>query len=413
MNDSILLSRNGSDRATAYAMSNKILRRHGKLHIGWLDGPLVAGGPEQIQLGVCDGGTGELLSMFTLGEGIDNHCGPALALDGNGRMHAIIGAHGTKFLYRWSDDPSDPTSWSIPESMGPFDTYPSMVVDSEDTLHLMSRESGPHPRKLIYRRKPSGAPWEAPVVIALSPLPGYTHFMQGLSVGPGGRLYATFQYHYALQSHYPEHAVGRLAAVIWSDDSGRTWFQGNGPAVFPLTTDTTQAFRTAPDGGIRISNHVVDSQDRLWIFSAVPEQSGGILFRFDGSEWTEIDTSASLGTLNNKNGREVSLSRDADGFIHLVIGTVSAELFATWRDPRHELFHLVLDESGRQFSFRQITKTDPAAAHWLPSLENWSWVRPGCQDGLWMLHTEEKTPGEGYPKTDVFLTHLAKVKSIN
>ena len=27
-----------------------------------------------------------------LGEGIDNHCGPALVLDGRGRLHTVIGA---------------------------------------------------------------------------------------------------------------------------------------------------------------------------------------------------------------------------------------------------------------------------------------------------------------------------------
>lgn len=409
MRPPILLSRAGSDRATAYAMSNKLLRHEGKLYVGWLDAALAPGGPERIQLGICDGETGALERAFLLGEGVDNHCGPALALDGGGRMHAIVGAHGGDFLYRWSESPGEPEGWSPPEPLGPFDTYPSLVVDGEDTLHLLSRESGPHPRKLIYRRKPTGVPWETPVALALSPRPGYTHFMHCLSVGPGGRLHATFQYHYALDSLSPLHAVGRMAAYIWSDDSGRTWRQESGPVALPLTLETTLPFLTAPDGGIRISNHVVDARDRVWIFSAVPEKPGGVLLRRDASGWEEIATERSLGVLDNRNGRETSLSRDADGVLHLVISTAPGGESAQWADPRHELFHLALDEEGRQQAFRQMTPPDPARAHWLPALENWSWAQPGCQGGPWMAHTQENDLDDGRARrTNVFLTRLAK-----
>lgn len=410
MKSPLLLSRAGSDRATGYATSNKIIRHDGKIFVGWLDAPQFPGGPESIQLGVCDARSGGLLRAFSLGEGSDNHCGPALAVEGNGRLHAILGAHNGAFLHRYSDNPEDPTQWSSPHVMGPFDTYPSLVVDAQDTLHLMSRESGPHPRKLIYRRKRAAASWEAPVVIALSPQPGYTHFMQSLSVGPQGRLHATFQYHFALNS--PD-ATGRSAGHISSDDGGKTWQQDQTTITLPLTWETTRAFRTAPDGGIRISNHVVDSQDRVWIFSAVPEKPGGILFRRDATGWSEIDTRKNLDTLDNRNGREVSLSRDSAGFLHLVIGTAPGGLPSQWKDPRHELFHLILDEDGKQHFFGQITETDPTQAHWLPSVENWDWVRPRRPDAPLMLFTQESTMrSEGIPQTKVFLTQLAKVNPL-
>ena len=90
------LSANGSDRATAYNMSNKIVRRDGQLFAAWLDAPLGPAQPSRVQLGVCDA-RGLLQTSFQLGSGIDNHCGPALALDASGRMHAIIGAHAGDF----------------------------------------------------------------------------------------------------------------------------------------------------------------------------------------------------------------------------------------------------------------------------------------------------------------------------
>lgn len=402
-----LLSRNGSDRATAYLSSNKIIRQEERLYVSWLDAPEVDGGPAQIQLGVCDARDGRLLNSFVLGEGIDNHCGPAIAMDSTGRLHAILGAHSGNFLYRSSDNPSSPASWSPPTPLGPKDTYPSLIVDAADTLHLVNRESGAHPRKLVYRRKFSGQDWEAATPIALSPMPGYTNFMHCLSVGPDGRLHLTFQYHYSLTGLSPADAVARLAGYVISDDGGDTWAQDGEAAQLPLTMDTTHGFCRAPDGGIRLSNHVLDAKGRLWIFSSHPDKPGGILFRKDEREWLEIDTSKSLGTLDNRGGREISLSRDAGGRIHLVIGTVPGGLSAKWTDPRHELFHLVLNEDGQQLSFCQLTKTDPDFAHWLPSLENWNWVQPNRTGTPWMLFTQVKeTAGRAEILTDVFLTRL-------
>ncbi len=432
-----LLSSVGSDRATGYAMSNKILRLGNRLLVGWLDGPAEPGGQERIQLGVCDADSGALDRVFCLGEGVDNHCGPALALDGANRVHAIVGAHSGNFLYRFSDDPTEPSSWSAPEPLGPFDTYPSLVVDAQDTLHLMSRESGPHPRKLIYRRKPRGVPWEDSTAMALSPRPGYTHFMHSLSSGPGGRLHLTLQYHYTLDSLSPTQAAGRCAAYLWSDDAGMTWRQEDGSiARLPLTFETTQGFSAAPEGGIRLSNLVVDSKDRPWVFLSTPCSAGGSLLRREESGWSQIPSAGGLDALDNRNGRETSLSRDAEGLIHCVIATTPKGAPSKWYDPRHELFHLVFDEEGHLRTFEQLTNRGRGCASWLtgdyapqsgattatnaprsgagtingaswlPSLEHWDWVRPNRHCGLWMQFTQEHAHSAPGKPTNVFLTRL-------
>ncbi|MCB0111249.1 MAG: hypothetical protein KDE53_35245, partial [Caldilineaceae bacterium] len=128
------LSATGSDRATGYNMSNKIIRRDGQLFVGWLGAPVNSGEPTRIQLGVCDA-EGILQQTMQLGTGSDNHCGPALALDATGRLHAIIGAHAGDFLYRYADDPANPSAWSEPAALGPADTYPALAVDKAGTLH--------------------------------------------------------------------------------------------------------------------------------------------------------------------------------------------------------------------------------------------------------------------------------------
>lgn len=173
----VLLSSSGSDRATGYNMSSKIIRRDGKLYAGWLEAPAETGSPARIVLAVCDAETGALQRAIQLGEGVDNHCGPALALDKGGRMHAVIGAHSGAFLYRWSDSPQEGETWSTPEALGPGDTYPSLAVDPEGTLHLAHRERGDR-WQLWYRRKRPGRPWDPPRALAISPAPGYNHYIE-------------------------------------------------------------------------------------------------------------------------------------------------------------------------------------------------------------------------------------------
>ena len=141
MNTRHLISTQGSDRGTGYNMSGKLIRRDGKLFIGWLDAPPEEGTQARIMIGVCDEVSGEMHRAFQIGEGIDNHCGPALILDGNGRLHALVGAHHGPFFYRWSDNPEDPNTWSEAEALGTLGTYPSFAVDQHgNTSPNASRE---------------------------------------------------------------------------------------------------------------------------------------------------------------------------------------------------------------------------------------------------------------------------------
>ena len=235
-----LLSSTGSDRATAYCMSSKIVRRDERLFVGWLDCPREPGAPSRIMLGACDGASGALLVKMQLGEGIDNHCGPALALDSTGRMHLIVGAHSGVFLYRWSDTPEVEASWSAPEPLGPMDTYPSLAAEADGTLHLAHRERAER-WQLWYRRKRPGRAWEAPRPLAISPTPGYNHYMQSLSIGPTGSLHLTFQFHYA-ESGRAEDCRGYAAVHLQSDDGGDSWLNnGATRCSLPARVDQVDA----------------------------------------------------------------------------------------------------------------------------------------------------------------------------
>lgn len=407
----ILLSSHGSDRATAYNTSNKLVRHNGHLYVGWLDAPDAAGGPTRVQLGHCDGVTGALMRTVSLGQAADNHCGPAFAIDGQHRLHAILGAHDGVMRHRWA---GTDFVWSESADFGPKDTYPSMIADMDGTLHLAHREAGDL-WQLWHRRKRADGDWEQPRSLAISPVPGYNNFMQSLSVGPNGTLHLTFQFHYGTPDESYDRK-GKYGVHLRSDDGGDTWTNNSILCQFPLTVDSIRPFCAYPEGGIRISNHVVDSHNRVWVYSSAPESPSGSLFFGGGSEWSTVDIQETLGQLNlmDGHGREVSLSRTADGRIHLVAATNPDGGAAAWYDPRHELFHLVLTEDGKTESFEQITDTDPTSAHWLPALEAWDWRRPGesCVDGLWLMYTEGLNRGgiggdnANSVQTAVYLRHL-------
>lgn len=393
------LSTAGSDRATGYNMSSKLIRRGGRLFVGWLDAPAEKGQLARIMLGVCDGSTGVLQKTVQLGEGIDNHCGPALALDGSGRLHAIVGAHSGVFLYRWSDAPEDDASWRDPEPLGPGDTYPSLAVDREGILHLAHRERGDR-WQLWYRRKRPDRPWEAPVPLAISPVPGYNHFMQSLTVGPTGSVHIVFQFHYA-ESGRAQDCRGRAAVHLQSDDSGDTWYnEGERCGALPLTIDTMRPIVHRPDGdarqhGLRVGNHVVDAGNHPWFFSSMPGACGGILWRRTDAGWDGIDLASVIPNLNMEGGRSAAISRDAENRIHLMVAANPDGRETSWFDPSLELFYVILNADGGLVSCRQVTGSDASAAHWLPALEQWDWARPQgcCADGFWFAYTRGLNAG--------------------
>ena len=393
-----MLSESGSDRATGYNMSSKLIRRDDTLFVSWLDTPSELGQPAKAILGVCDPKSGEMRSRIELGEGIDNHCGAALALDGTGRLHAIVGAHSGDFLYRWSDTPADAESWSAAIPLGPSDTYPSLVVDAEGTLHLAHREAGER-WQLWYRRKRAGQPWETPLPLAISPVPGYNHFMQSLTVGPTGALHLIFQFHYA-DSGSASDCRGRAAVHLQSDDGGDTWFnEGERCDSLPLTVETMNAI-CHPEGQherweVRVGNHVVDADNQPWFFASIPGRRAGVLWHRTSDGWEGIELAKPIPNLNMENGRATSISRDMQGHLHLMIATNPFGEKTNWFDPSLELFHLNFRPDGSLIGIQQMTSTQPSSANWLPALEWWDWTRPtvSCADSPWFMYTKGLNAG--------------------
>ncbi len=399
----ILLSENGSDRATAYLTSRKIVRHGGKLYVAWLDAAPEQGRLLPTRLAICEEKSGAVEKVLTLGMGYTNHCGPALSVDPDGRFHLILGAHHGPFLHRWSDTPALEESWSEPIALGPYDTYPSLAIDAEGTLHLAHRRMEHH-WELWYRRKPKGQPWEAPKIIAISPLPGYNHFYQSLSIGPDGTLHLLFEFFYSYTGASHD-AKGRMAVHLTSEDRGKNWWNEGRRCTFPMTVESVRSICSYPQGGLKISSHVVDRHGRLWFCASLPDEREPVLFRRDTEGWTRPPLPAGLASLNFLGGRETMMSRDASGQLHLVTATGSTD--EAWYHPSFEVFHATFPEDGASpGSTRQLSTPSPAGGNWLPSLEAWDWTRRE-QEELAVAWTQGESCGEGGNintiRTNVFL----------
>lgn len=388
MEPPICLSQEGSDRATAYNISSKLVRKDKYLFAGWLDAPREADAPVRIQFAVCNADSGEVLRTFVLGEGVDNHCGPALVLDSDQRLHAMIGAHHGHFLYRWSDTPEIPESWSTPEPLGPAHSYPALVVDAAGTLHMAYREQADR-WKLQYTRRRKEGSWESPTDIAISPTAGCNHFMHGLSVGPTGNLHLTFQFHYS-DSGKAVDGKGRAAGYVSSVDGGDSWLHEDVPTELPLTIDNLCPFvacQQTHESSIRISPHTIDSRDRPWLYCATEDR--GLLWLRNPSGWRLVDLREIVPDLDLSIAKSSAISCDAQDNIHLIIATDPASKIPGWYDPSLEIFHLIFDTNGALKAQRQVTETVHDRARWLPAIEHCDWLRPGTvgSGGFWTMYT--------------------------
>ena len=151
---SILLSAKGGDRATGYMMSNKIARRKGLLVCTWIDSARVN------QWALVDPQSGKILGGGPIGEPcVDNHSGAAIAAESDGTLHLLTGQHHGPFVHFRMPIDREPAAWepvADGKAIGIKSTYPSLVCDSQGTLHLAYRHRCLPHYFVDYCRRPAG-----------------------------------------------------------------------------------------------------------------------------------------------------------------------------------------------------------------------------------------------------------------
>jgi len=165
--------------------------------------------------------------LGTSGIEIDGHNMPAIVADSKGYLHVVLGAHGGRqgqsFIYLKSAKPDDTTAWETPVAMEKGTTYPILLCDKRDVLHVISR--GPD-GTLVHDRKPQGGAWETRRELVRPFHDGrYALYYQDLAESPDGRLFLHFR--------AMNRTTGRASpdsdqkdydpVLLVSDDGGEDW----------------------------------------------------------------------------------------------------------------------------------------------------------------------------------------------
>jgi len=210
----------------------------------------------------ASGAVSQPLLLFSTPQSNDPHNKPGICIDSQGYLHVAGGTHGTAVPYvRSAVAYSSEAGWTLPEPVlgdgyvgngdesGPSarQTYDAFVCDSQDTLHLVTRQwrrgaDEPFPGRtygaLIHQSRPAGGTWSAPSVILVPPAPGYAIFYHKLALDHRDRLFLSCSYvggaelvadraltagMGVLGRAQPGYGKYRRRMLLVSDDGGSAW----------------------------------------------------------------------------------------------------------------------------------------------------------------------------------------------
>ena len=357
-----VLSTDGSTRGTAYAMSSKVITMGGGVYVAWLDFGA------EIRMVRYDVASGTYGAIEHLGTGTDNHGGPAITMDGGGHIHAVFGPHHGPFQYRRTEQPLDITTWTDVESFGDTATYPSLVCDADDTLHLTYR-GGTSPNGLLYQQRPSGGEWSAPVrIVDADVAPGYTQFGNPLAVAADGTLHLGFH----IYDQEPAPGAGKALGYLRSPDGGMSWETVDGVAVTLPATPATDCF-IEQDAALdmRIGDLVLDPDGDPWLVAVHLEEPQHVqLWTHDGSGWLPFDLTPTFeAEFPDWLLCSGTMTLDEAGVLYVLATTSLADAETWFGDPSHEIVLFTSLNGGQAWQVQQVSATDAVTSNWLPSIE--------------------------------------------
>jgi hypothetical protein len=393
---SVKLTETGCDRATAYTMSNKVVQVGDNLLATWIDVDYLN------HWALVSSSTGQILNQGTIGFNLeDNHCGAGMWKDSNDNIYVVTGSHwwGRYFdAFKVNVDGTDVTVNH--QGMLGRGTYPAVMVDSNDTLHLAYRY-GPYD-SVRYMRRPDGGSWTAPTeLVTRDPRSGsaYQYWTQAFGLGADGRLHQVF-----LNYNLNTGSVVYGASHAYSDDGGVTWNQygtgsfAMGTQVQDLATFSTPEHEThdgpysAPHPHINLSNPVIDDGGLPWVVFDNGSDRAAYLYHYDGTEWISYPLNDLIEEVFPGFGANAqsALSRHADGTLEILLNTgplsrSSGDTTDDWGNPETEIVRILMDPDTLEAWAEGVAPADPDEARWLPAIQQWTPLDPF--DSPAMLYT--------------------------
>lgn len=372
-----LLSSEGSGRATSYGEATKIVSVGGKTHVAWLDA--IAEG-FRVRVRTLDRRTGQWGPVVPIGDGQDNHGGPALIVDSKGYLHIVYYPHHQAFRYRRSVRPNDASEWGPEIKFGEALSYPVMLCAPDDTIILTARRydlTHTRPNEMELWRKPPGAAWERQGTILRSRTLRYAHFQDSLAWGPDHRtihlscrIYETSP----TKDEVPFQTVGYLK----SPDAGKTWQRSDGsPVVLPVTADTVDVLERG--GGstgkaLYAGPLAVNAAGVPYLLYSVRTTEGARTYLCTPAKegWARRDLHPYLDEAwRDHNVAMVGAVTFSDSGRATVVASVTklgpGEI--DWAHPSSEIVRFWSDDGMKTFRSEVLAPVDPKEPRWMPNLE--------------------------------------------
>lgn len=405
-----LLSDKGSDRATAYIHSNKIVTIAGRTHVVWTDAPAVTRGR------TCDHDQKTWSSVYTIGEGCDNHNDPSLTADRKGRLRLVYGPHGDwDHVHRMSDWPSgkfkfvaatEPDNLAcldanavptpVHHSFGYSATYNCLVHTADDRDAIVYR-GGESPWSAMFQKsRPEGGWTNAIPLFRQAIAPQYTHYGAQLVGASNGTLFAA--------AHFYAKDVGAAAgiAVLASCDGGLKWsdLRGRRVAVPTVLTRRIAVPHPPPADDPRLGGLALAPDNRLWALTHARKAGAcdTLLSRWDGQTWMTHNLAPFLP--EGRGCSDAALAIDTAGRIHVLAAAVNLRECKRADDmfihPSLRLFHLCSRDDGASFDCHAVGPDRPGRPTRHPSLSKTGPFHPVEKPVFLMTCGLNKTETEVY-----------------
>ncbi|MBD5777892.1 BNR-4 repeat-containing protein [Pelagicoccus sp. NFK12] len=374
--NAVLLSQQGSGRATAYLESPKIVSFQGKTHVAWLDSPEEG---FRVCIRTLDHASETWSEKYTIGEAQDNHGGPALTIDGEGYLHVIYYAHHHPVRYRKSLRPNDASQWSEYEPFGHNLTYPSLLCAKDGSLILTARRSyDERPWELEMWRKNPGETWQRERALVSSRHGIYSQFAASLAWGSDHETI-----HLATRIYeMPEDEIEQPLTTVGymkSEDGGVTWTRSDGGEVpLPATADTMDVIASGRGIEGRILNAgsiAVGPDGRPWVPYGVRTEDSSesyLASPYGDGKWRHRQLNKYLPeelrdwALFMHGG--VSFGKSGQAVVTAVAMRVQP-LAPDWGDPTSELVCFLARDGGARFEGMLVGEIDADLPSWMPNME--------------------------------------------
>ena len=363
-----LLSDRGSTRATRYASTNKIVTIDDKTHVAWLDSI------SNTMIATYDHASRQWGHPVKVGSGTDNHGGPALSCDSRGYLHIIFGPHAdVPFQHCRSARRNDAMEWIKQGAFGHHPTYPSVVCDDQDSLHVIYRGGvmPGRPFKLIYQQRTRDGVWSEPRALAEAPgdWKGYTHYHASIAIAANQTLHVAFNLYY--------NGAAKQAGHMMSRDRGKTWNLADGsPLALPVGAKS-DAFFARTNEAFKVINVVCDSTGHPWISLAdARSEAGPTIYHHNGKTWDSF-CPARLATSKaplHELAFDGSLSIDSQDRIYVALTRGSRVTGGI----KGDVVLLCSADLGKSFGYLKVFPRDGRLPHTGLSLERPTFCTRSC-----------------------------------